>query len=72
MVFLISSDVLILQNWFDPNLKWNKDLYDNISFVELDPLDIWTPQINLRNRYATAIVFQKYSLLNFFPLIYIL
>ena len=40
-----------LQTWFDTDLKWNKTLYDDIDLIELDPFDIWTPQIKISNRF---------------------
>ena len=40
-----------LQLWNDSKLMWNKTMYDNINFIELDPTEVWRPQINLQNRY---------------------
>lgn len=41
---------LLFKIWFDPVLKWEKAKYSNISEINVDPKEIWKPDIVLYNK----------------------
>ena len=45
----IKLNIWLRMNWNDEFLKWDKNLYGNISFLSVNSNDIWTPDIELYN-----------------------
>ena len=45
----IKLNIWLRMNWNDEFLKWDKNLYGNISFLSVSSSDVWTPDIELYN-----------------------
>jgi len=39
------------QRWNDYRLTWNTSEYDGLRFVYLSPIEMWTPDVKLANKY---------------------
>ena len=47
---IFNPSILLFKIWFDPVLKWEKAKYNNISEINVNPNDIWKPDIVLYNK----------------------
>jgi len=45
---------LCSQKWNDYRLTWNTSEFDGLKWIYLSPTVVWTPDINLINRYEIA------------------
>ncbi len=43
------SNTRIMMRWYDPNLKWNRNVFNGTDFINIPNQLIWTPDIMLQN-----------------------
>ena len=42
--------LIVVQNWKDYNLVWNKSEYGDVDSVRIHPRRLWTPDLLMYNR----------------------
>ena len=49
---LVTAVIWLNLDWKDPRLSWDKEDFGGIKSLTIDPSYIWTPDIEMYNRYA--------------------
>ena len=50
------TDLIILQEWTDSNMRWNTTEYNNVKDIRVPPANLWKPDILMYNRFSKTFV----------------